>query len=385
MVRLGQYIILLIKFQLFDRASVSMFSFSQSTGSLTKEVAMRFINARGSFYEVGCRVGEVCRSDIPDLYERIVAYLLENSTVGSLSRMREIAMAYSVHNGTWSYATEFLRGLARGARVPFEIVAIIAYSEEISSEFLCAPLKCSTLVVDSAHGMLIGHNEDYEPHYYGRMVLLDVVFDGFPRLVCLTYPGMLPGLAGSLNACGIAITNNSLWPQSRPGLSKQVQHFRASLATSLLEATWHLALPPVALTSHYTVAHGPKNQAVSLEVSNLDTAHEPVSMLFIGSDPFYHTNHVLSLSLKEPDPAVVAPNHSLDRLERLKVVARELLPSTPEDMLDLFSADGILYRSFDGKSNNVTLATVVIRPQTGEFWVRDADPAAANRDWHFSV
>lgn len=348
---------------------------------------MKFIRCQGSFESVGRQVGEACKADIQELYERVVAYLLDNTTVGSPSKMRDIAMAYSSETDrTWPSATQYLKGLAAGAEVPFEKLAVIAYSEEIASGFVPVPAKCSTLVVQTTSGALIGHNEDYEPHYFGKMVLLDVTFDGYPRVVGLTYPGMLPNLAGSLNSSGMAITNNSLWMDARPGLSKQVQHFHASLANEFEEAVEHLALQPVSLTTHYTVAHGPRGQVASLEVSNSLTALEQVSLVTIGPEPFCHTNHVLYLNLKEPDPAVVAGNHSLARLAKLQVLPRERLPRTPEQMLDLLSTnDGVLHRTAEQNPNSVTLSTVVIRPHTGEMWVRDSDPNAQQRDWHFSV
>lgn len=348
---------------------------------------MRYLQCQGSFEEVGRQVGEACRPDIFELHDRVVAYLLENTTVGSYLRMRRIARAYSdATDGAWPEAAAYLRGLAEGAKAPFETVALIAFSEEIASEFIPVPSKCSTLVVQTARGALIGHNEDYEPHYSGRMVLLDATFDGYPRTVGLTYPGQLPNLAGSLNARGVAITNNSLWPDAQPGLSKQVQHFRASLADDLDEAVEHLAKPPVALTTHYTVAHGPAGQVVSLEVSNPATAEERVSFMTVGPEPFCHTNHVLSLRLKAPDPAIMLAGHSIARLAKLRALPRERLPRSPEEMLELLSTnDGVVHRTPDQNSTSVTLATLVIRPQTGELWVRDADPAAERRDWHFVV
>ena len=348
---------------------------------------MKFLQCQGSFEGIGRQVGEACRSDIPDLLDHVVAYLLRNTTVGSYKTMRAIALDYADRtDAEWPSASAFLGGLAEGACASHEAIALIAYSEEIASEFIPVPSKCSTLVVPTTRGAVIGHNEDYEPHYFGKMVLLDAAFDGYPRTVGLTYPGQLPNLAGSLNAKGVAIANNSLWPDAQPGRSKQVQHFRASLADDLGEAVEHLAKPPVALTTHYTVAHGPEGQVVSLEVSNPATSEENVSFMTIGHEPFCHTNHVLSLRLKAPDPAVVGANHSLDRLAALKALPRGKLPRTPEAMLDLLSTnDGVVHRTPAQNPTSVTLATVVIRPQTGEIWIRDADPSAERRDWHFVV
>ncbi len=351
---------------------------------------MKIIRSKGSFEQVGRDVGSASREVIPTLHTRVVNYLLEHTTVGSFRRMCEIADQYARSTARyWSPAIDYLRGLAEGAGVPFGTIALIAFSEEIASEFEAAPSKCSTFVVWTSNGHILGHNEDYEPHYFGEMILLDATFDGFGRVVGLTYPGMLPNLAGSLNAHGLAITNNSFWVEARSGTSKQAQHFRASLLQDLEDAVRILSEQPIALSTHYTIMHGPSHDAVSLEVSNPACAHDIVDLRQIERNErqaFCHTNHVLGLRLRDPDPAVVAKNHTLDRLAKLKVLPSASYPRTPEEMLELLSVnDGVLHRTPEQNATSVTLATVVIRPATGEFLVRDADPNAIQRDHRFIV
>lgn len=355
---------------------------------------MRHVVASGSFYKVGLQVGEVCKDDIPELYERMVAYLLEHTSVGTVARMHEVAQR---HLAGAEYlcpqSVNFLEGLAEGAQVSMEKIALTSFTEEVSSEFLpTSSEKCSTLVVRTANGChLIVHNEDYEPHYFGRMVLLDATFDGFPRLVCLTYPGMLPSLAGSLNALGIAITNNGLWLKAQPGLPKQVQHFRASLARNLDEAEEWLAKTPVAVTTHYVVASGYAREVFSLTVSNPETSYTPMFFYPITGPSFFHTNHVpdgpFLNGLKKDDPARENSPNSFDRYKKLKSLKESELPRTPDEAFKLFSTPGknVLFREPGKEGLSVTLATVVIRPETGEFWVRDADPSATQRDWHFNL
>jgi hypothetical protein len=218
------------------------------------------------------------------------------------------------------------------------------------------------------------------------MILLDAEFEGFGRVVGLTYPGQLPNLAGSLNAHGLAITNNSLWVEARTGYSKQAQHFRASLLPDMGSAVRVLSEQPIALTTHYTVAHGPSHAAASLEVSNPACARTYANLGQIGREPFCHTNHVLALELNNPDPAVVARSHSLDRLAKLRALQPDQHPRTLEEMIDLFSSnDGVLYRTTEQGSASVTLATVAICPATGELLVRDANPSAKTRDYRFVV
>ncbi|TSC83990.1 MAG: isopenicillin-N N-acyltransferase [Parcubacteria group bacterium Gr01-1014_13] len=354
---------------------------------------MRHVKASGSFYDVGLQVGEACKEDIPELYERTVAYLLEHTSVGTVARMHEVAQRHMAGaERLWARSVDFLQGLAEGAGVSMEKIALTSFTEEVSSEFLPPSNdKCSTLVVRLSNGNhLIAHNEDYEPQNFGKMVLLDVTFNDFPRLVCLTYPGMLPSLAGSLNACEIAITNNGLWLEAQPGLPKQVQHFRASLARDLDEVEEWLAMDPIAVTTHYVIAHGHTREVVSLTVSNPETSYVPMFFCPITGPSFCHTNHVpegpFLKGLRKEDPAPKLSKHTVPRYEKLKSFKQDKLPRTPQEALDLFSQnDGLIHRTPEQNPTSVTLATVVMCPETLDIWIRDADPAAAKRDWHFCL
>jgi len=350
---------------------------------------MRKLVARGSFRSVGAQIGEETRSDLPFVFDKAVEFLLENATAGSLARMRSIADGYVASaKGIFPQAVEYLEGLAYGGGLSFEDVALISFSEEIRTEFHADPKpeKCTTLAVKTRDGWLIGHNEDYEPQYLGKMFALDLRISGHPRVLALNYPGMFPCLAGSLNLRGVAIANNSLWPDAVPGLSKNLLHFRAALAEDMDQAIEWLARQPAALTGHYTVAWAPSDDLVGLEVSNPQTAEEIVCLHQPGPTSYAHTNHVRLLKLKGDDPAVVQRNHSVDRLAAAqKILDGANPPRTPEAMLDLLSRnDGLLHRTPEQNPTSVTLATVVIRPRTGEVWIRDADPAAAEPDLHLS-
>ncbi len=350
---------------------------------------MQVIQCEGSFWHVGRAVGEASRGVVSGLYDLVLLFLLRYSTVGDELHVQRLANAYAESAlAYWPPAIEFLQGLAEGAKVPFGKIAVIAFSEEIASEF-CRdkPAKCTTCVITTSRGQIIGHNEDYEPHYLGKMILLDAGFllkesRRCVRTVGVTYPGMLPNLAGSLNASGIAITNNSLWPPAQVGISKQVQHFRASLEPTVEKAIRILSQQPIALTTHYTIASGlPSPDAVSLEVANAATARELCVLRQIGPEPFFHANHASSLALYDPDPAVAPGGNSIARLNKLAALPRSRCPKTAEEMLAMLSEnDGLLHRTPDQHPTSATLATVVIHPAAGLILVRDANPAAPVKD-----
>ncbi len=346
---------------------------------------MRKLVIEGSLRSAGAQIGEATAVDLPFVRDGTIDFLLKNATVGGIRQMRWIAARYVASaRDFFPEAIDYMEGLAFGGGLTFEDVALIVFSEEIRTEFHVAPEKCSTLAVPTRDGWLIGHNEDYEPQYFGKMFALDLSIPGYPRTLSLNYPGQLPCMGGSLGR--VAIVGTSLWPDAVPGLSKNLLHFRAAVANDRDEALDFLTRQPAALTGHYTVGFGGDDSVCGLETSNPATADSYLCVHDPGREPYWHTNHVRFLKLRAPDPAVTDQNHSLPRGEKLRqIIADGTLPSTPDALLDLLSTnDGVLHRTPEQNATSVTLATVVIRPRTGEMWIRDADPSAHRRDLKLS-
>ena len=346
---------------------------------------MKTIQAEGDFHTVGFRIGEATSDDIRYQETHLIPDILQDAFGGDELAMRRTARRQ--HESTaefWPEACAFLEGMARGAGMRLDALLPIAYCEEIaalpSSDAMHE--KCSTLVVRSENGWVLGHQEDYLPSFYGRLKIYDLRIDGYPRMVSLNYPGTFPGVAGSLNAAGIATSNNSLWPVSGPGIAKQVRHFRATLTDTFLEAIACLAYPPHALTDHFTVIGGREDVAASLEVTGHPGALTPGMVLEIVHDrpedessvaaPFWHANHVRWLepwaSGTVPDPA---NRSSAMRARALQDICKTGAPTTVEDLAAFLTRrDGILNRDaeFDltDAHSSVTLATTVIAPSQGE-------------------
>jgi len=385
---------------------------------------MMAIYAKGNFFEVGVQVGEATRELVHFMSAQVSADLLNNVFGGEIQAM--VVVAKSQHDKAYNYfpeAGQYLEGLAFGANIHLDDLLSVAYSEEMSalvSETVGGKLarardRCSTLVTRGLHGWLMGHQEDFWGVFFGKMLVLELQFKGYPKLVSLSYPGQLPALAGSLNAAGVAITNNSLWPKAGRGISKQTRHFRAALATNFLNAagvaitnnslwpkagrgiskqTRHfraalatnfldalttLARGPHALTDHFILISAREDLAASIEVSNPVASpdecvirqivhNEPAILGESVAAPFAHANHAQLLELHETDPAHLG---SYMRLGKLYAEASRHCPRSAADMLELLTRpDGILRKLPDknltGQENSVTLATTVISPSEGK-------------------
>lgn len=348
---------------------------------------MRIVTgAMATWHDAGKFVGGETRDLIRHVVERLPEYLLANAAVGRASMMIAVeeylgqVFAEDIPSADW------LRGLAVGSKQAIEDIALVAFSEEIAALASAPVSKCSTVALRGTQkeGCLIGHNEDYEPHYLGKMYVLDLRVGDEPRVVSLNYPGQLPHLAGALNEHGVVVTNNSMWPDAQPRLSNQVKLFRAVREKDAHDAVRRLWEPAGSLTSHYTV-FGPgekwRRHLFSIEVSNPESC-VPRSKKYAEqgiyaeskeiNGTFVHTNHARWLKLKKPDPAVLANNHSLGRYVKLdsllhwKVEQAEDVgvEMTSDDLMELLSTnDGLVHRKPDQNATSVTLATLIISPE----------------------
>lgn len=345
---------------------------------------MRLIIAQGTFHDAGRQVGTAIADD---LRHALVGTLLSFPDAGlhDLAALHRRAASYAREAEAWfPGGIDYLRGMADGANVNFSELCLVSFSEELLMSTAVGAEKCSTLAVPTGDGWVIGHNEDYDRFYLGRMHVVDLRVNGFPRTFMMNYPGHQ---GCSLNELGLAITNNSfLHPAAEGGLSKNARHFRAALADGPVAAFSALSLGDHALATHYTIGWGPDDGLLSLEVGPASGGgcvdlHDLSPRL-----PFCHTNHALRGSLRWDDPAPASGGTSVRRLECLEEIAASAsCPSSPEAMLDLLSTpDGLLHRTDGPDELGITLATAVLRPATREMWIRDADPSAAVRDRYLS-
>ncbi len=332
------------------------------------------IEAKGSFYEVGHEIGRQTSDEIAFVYDSIVPDLLKDAFDGDLERFHRMIAAYrKAAEETFAPSMELASGMAKGCGRSLADMLAIVFCEELSSG---PPTeRCSTLCVWTEDGWMIGHQEDYWPVFYGRMLIYDLEITGYPRTVSMNYAGNLPHLAGSLNAAGVAITNNSLWVPVRPGRSKQVNHFEAALQDDPTNAVQKLVRGPVALTDHFFVA-GKDEVLTSVEVTSplyvidgyLDLACIHVRPSYPHDKTATHSNTVERLRLLKPDPA---PPGAHMRKHRLEAIARERELASIDGLENaLTEKDGILCRdavhNWTLQKNSVTLGTALIVPRLGE-------------------
>ena len=345
---------------------------------------MRLIVAKGSFFECGRAVGAGVAAEAARSLAHTLADLAGHPGGNGREGLRAAAVQEALAaRDAFPGAFDYLAGLSAGTSLAFSDMALLMFVEEVAAARMRE--KCSTLSVPTREGWLIGHNEDYGPEYLGNTFAADLRVDGYPRVFLHSYLGH-PGC--TLNESGVAIANNSLWSDPIPGPSQNIRHFRAAFASDMDEALGILTASPNAYTTHYTVAWGGGHgELVSVEVSNRATASPETAVIDPGDAPICHANHALYLGLRQPDPALETEGYTtLERQRKLqRLIASGKEPRSPEAMMRLLAKpDGILHRTPRQSATSVTLASVVMRPKTGEMWIRDADPAAEVRDLYLS-
>jgi isopenicillin-N N-acyltransferase-like protein len=170
-----------------------------------------FFEITGDSYEVGRGHGELLREGI---HRQLQGALEAASRQGGLSHqealgwaMEQLSKIAVVGGATW---IDELRGLADGARI--SLAEATALQVRPGTGFM--PEGCTSLGVSgdsSATGLPLGaQNRDLVPAYRDRMCVLLLRPRSRPALLMHSVPGELGGVG--MNAHGVAVFANSLWP-----------------------------------------------------------------------------------------------------------------------------------------------------------------------------
>lgn len=185
------------------------------------------LEVSGDAYQMGYRHG----AEAGALVRRTLTWIEKQSGMprAALAR-RTLAYLPALQAVSPAYVEE-VRGLADGARIPFEEAWLIQCRGEASGEGQMADRRsrmaegCSTFACTgtaTADGQpLAGQNQDLEPEYADFAIVLRVApDDGRPRALMVTFAGQL-GYAG-MNEWGLALFHNALYgAETQRGLPRQ--------------------------------------------------------------------------------------------------------------------------------------------------------------------
>lgn len=273
------------------------------------------VETGGTHREMGVDFGRAAREVLRDLAAESRAHFRQwtGHDIGAAKRHATRHFLPAVRRRYPKYLEE-VRGIAEGAGVAFEDVFYLTADEELVSLWE-KPEKCSTVVVRTKDGLLLGHNEDYPPRYMDRLVIVDARPDDGPAFLALTYPYILAGPSCGMNDRGLAFGVDSLGFHAR-GRGLPTNYVLRDLYSvrrigdvrRIMDASGRV------MGNAATVASASEGRAVSVEASP-----RAVDGLEMGKRGMLaHTNHVRSETLdRDGEKASWSSRKRLAALEHL--------------------------------------------------------------------
>jgi isopenicillin-N N-acyltransferase-like protein len=283
------------------------------------------VRVSGTHREMGQQIGEACKKQVQhsisngrallaDAYEQ-----LELTWEGAQIQARKyIPFAQE----RYLQYVEEMTGVAEGAGVAFEDLAVMNAMEAVTSDALHLT-RCTSMAVNderTADGhVLLAHNEDWVPEDEDDVFIIHATPKTEPPFLAMTYGGLLPNIG--INAYGIAQLCDSVYPNdSRIGTPRLVVS-RAVLASKTPdEAIRHMLSAQRAAGYNHLLAHE-SGELYSVEVSARRFA------ILYGEDGYIvHTNHytapVMQQVESEPEDMVAS---RVRYFRALRLVKRENL------------------------------------------------------------
>lgn len=260
--------------------------------------ALPLIQVYGSHFQIGCQIGETCREQIHHSIHN--AHVLLSEAYEHLQLTWEGAQIQSRKYFPFAeeryprYVDE-LKGIASGANVSFDDVAVINGMEAVTMDALHLT-KCTSMAVSqerTANGnVLVAHNEDWVPEDEPDVFMIHARPDDEPPFLAMTYGSLLPNIG--MNAYGIAQCCDSVYPSdSRIGIPRVVVSRAVLSARTPAEAIRHMLIPQRAAGYSHLLVHE------SGEMYNVEVSARRFAVLGDGDGYMVHTNHYLDPKMQE--------------------------------------------------------------------------------------
>jgi len=256
----------------------------------------KYLEFSGTNYEVGKQIGSYFSKEIKASHYAISGLI--NSVTQLVQANPEIfytPFLDAAQNHFPDYVDE-LQGLADGSGLTFQQIIIgnifmeivyLYYQLSPSNKIKLAPgLGCSTMAYSNNGKLFLGHNEDLFTSFLNSMYVLKINVASKPEFICLSYPGILPGVPPGMNEAGIVQTGNDICGLGIEASVPMVFHFRSVFdATSLDDAVERASYPHRARTMTHNIGSFDEQKIVSVEAAPSKNQTHLVDGFFV------HTNH----------------------------------------------------------------------------------------------
>ena len=295
----------------------------------------RIVEASGSHYEMGFKLGEQCKdlaeSMMEDMRTRIkAAGLTWDRAVSNARKHLPFAEEFD------SEYVEWVRGYAEGSGLKFE--DLFVYFCQESDGGLCTDIAVNNEVTSDG-SVLSAHTEDWYPIDEKHLVLIRGKPKEEPAFLAMTLGGLQ--IDCGLNSAGISVTQNSLFQSDvRIGVPKEFVA-RKILASKTIGDAMRTALPEKRGSSYNNNLCDSSGEIYSLEGSATDFC-----ALYAHEGHLVHTNHYLSHRMTKYETAFQKANvkspgagvNSIIRYNRaLRLLKRELGKVTATSLAKILS------------------------------------------------
>lgn len=268
---------------------------------------MPIVSVKGSHRSMGQQIGEAFRQPIQHHIHN--AHLLIDASYGTLELTWNGAQIQAKKylpfaQERYPQYVEEMIGLAEGAQVPFDDVAVVNALEAVTIDALHLS-KCTSMAVNETKTLnghvIAAHNEDWLPDDEPDVYLIHATPEEEPPYLAMTYGALLPNIG--FNAYGIAQCCDSVYPDdSRIGIPR-VLVSRAVLAKKNPgEAIREVLVPRRAAGYNHLIVHE------SGEMYNVEVSARKFAVLYGYDGYLVHTNHFLDANMQaiedEPDELV---------------------------------------------------------------------------------
>jgi isopenicillin-N N-acyltransferase-like protein len=302
---------------------------------VSQKSGFRIVEASGSHYEMGFKLGERCK----DLVESMMEDLKIRVKAAGLTWDRAVSDARK----HLPFAEEFdpayiewIRGYGEGSG--FKLEDLFVYFCQETEGSLCTDIAVNKEVTSDG-SVLSAHTEDWYPIDEKHLVLIRGKSKGEPAFLAMTLGGLQ--IDCGLNSAGISVTQNSLYQSDvRIGVPKTFVA-RKILASKTIGDAVCAALPEKRGSSYNNNLCDSNGEIYSLEGSATDFC-----ALYAHEGYLVHTNHYLSHRMAKYETAfekanVKSPGAGVDSIIRynraLRLLKRELGKITVSSLANILS------------------------------------------------
>ncbi len=260
------------------------------TPALPRQIPI--VHISGTHRQMGNQIGEARREQI--LHSIANAKQLIQDTYEELHLTWESAQIQSrkyipFAQEAYPQYVEEMYGIAEGARVPFDDVAIVNAMEGVTMDALHLT-KCTSMAVNQRHTanqhVLAAHNEDWLPEDEPDVFLVHASPRDEPPFLAMTYGALLPNIG--MNAAGLCQCCDTVYPRdSRIGIPRVIVSRAVLGARSPSDAIRCTVIPHRAAGYNHLLVHE------SGELYNIEVSARQFALLYGEDGRLVHTNQYL--------------------------------------------------------------------------------------------